>query len=486
MVTYQNAIVNFAMNVPTGHNPYIVVAHHLVGLLVPPPIATWARWLQRVVIAGYLVMFIQSCRLTYMGLKRRSYQRVGFDELGIIYIDSITASGIAYTLYASLVITDLILDEVISSGKNAVAVWIIVYGYKFLILYYLGLSFLWTCARHCASLQWKSPRHIGPSFGRSNIPKLAPWIMHLILIVFFFWPIAPVIYQFAAAKNEYNLIKNIVLSVNQELLQSAGSFSPKSYKNYQLLVNLVPLQSVIGHVAFTPFLFYALQGLYRYRKSEFYYSDTLVMSNQDNNQELRLMANTTQKKRKLVVSRVLLAYTGYLVQGPVMTWQLATARDWFFLDPNWLIGSHLGLHGPQMISGNITLFLLVYTIRMHAPSCKDNLPTIRMASKTLKDPGTRNKATPSNNRIEPFSSLNTNVLQIIDHTEYNIHNIGSIETLLQHDTNHTPSLRNCEVMSEKPTGLRTTFESDIGSSNNTKPIKLVSRRYIQNTNVLEE
>lgn len=60
--------------------------------------------------------------------------------------------------------------------------------------------------------------------------------------------IAIIIWQFLSAAAQYNHIKDGVIAMSERLLESAASYSRESYRQYQLLVILLPAQKLLGDV----------------------------------------------------------------------------------------------------------------------------------------------------------------------------------------------------------------------------------------------
>ncbi|KAG0144091.1 hypothetical protein CROQUDRAFT_95404 [Cronartium quercuum f. sp. fusiforme G11] len=130
----EQALIEFVNTLPPTTNPYSAVANHLIQLIEPPAISKVGRWLERVILLLFVVIFIQCCCLIYTRIKAKIFRGFRFDELGLLSIDVPSVCAVAYLIYSSLVITDSILDEIFATDYRFEGGRIMLFGCKFIVI----------------------------------------------------------------------------------------------------------------------------------------------------------------------------------------------------------------------------------------------------------------------------------------------------------------------------------------------------------------
>ncbi|KAG0148989.1 hypothetical protein CROQUDRAFT_89560 [Cronartium quercuum f. sp. fusiforme G11] len=81
----EKSLIQFINDIPPGVNAYSTVANQLFSLLQPPTTPAWVQWVQRVILLGYGIMFLQAVYLVSLRIKTKMFRGIIFNELAIFW-----------------------------------------------------------------------------------------------------------------------------------------------------------------------------------------------------------------------------------------------------------------------------------------------------------------------------------------------------------------------------------------------------------------
>ncbi|EGG07302.1 uncharacterized protein MELLADRAFT_77572 [Melampsora larici-populina 98AG31] len=106
-----------------------------------------------------------------------------------------------------------------------------------------------------------------------------------------------------------------------------------------------------------PLFNFSLRGLYKRRLAGEGLESIPGLSAEDHEEKLISAREINRKKRNMLVYHALLSVVGILVHLPILGWQVGYIKDASLRYKDWLLVTKLGLHGPFVIAGNITMLV---------------------------------------------------------------------------------------------------------------------------------
>ncbi|EGF98243.1 uncharacterized protein MELLADRAFT_73636 [Melampsora larici-populina 98AG31] len=103
-------------------------------MLLPPPMPSWSRSIQRAIIAIYVLIFLSSFFLLGWRIKTNKFLFIGLNAMGLIKFDCMSLGAIVGTIYSSVTITDLVWKETIMDGYHDQSWQLILSGCKFIVV----------------------------------------------------------------------------------------------------------------------------------------------------------------------------------------------------------------------------------------------------------------------------------------------------------------------------------------------------------------
>ncbi|KAH9809413.1 hypothetical protein DFH28DRAFT_905472, partial [Melampsora americana] len=106
-----------------------------------------------------------------------------------------------------------------------------------------------------------------------------------------------------------------------------------------------------------PLFNFSLRGLYKRKFTGEGLESIPGLSAEDHAQRLISAREINRRKRNMLVYHALLSVVGILVHLPILAWQVGYMKDTSLRHKDWLLITKLGLNGPFVIAGNITMLV---------------------------------------------------------------------------------------------------------------------------------
>ncbi|KAH9809415.1 hypothetical protein DFH28DRAFT_1225509 [Melampsora americana] len=366
----QDGLLHLLVGMPSDVNPFLVIANALEASLKPGIMPPWAQWLNRCILIGFFLMWIQASRLLYIRIQTNSIHSFRFNQLGLLRIDVLSLYVVGLWVYS---MPDMILHEAIMSGlRNHSGEIILFVRSRSLQACSFISGLLWVCVVQATLLVLES------SGDKKQLPRIVRWTMNAMFLTLCLAPIPAVIATYAQAEIAYSSILRIGNPVILLLREAAVSYSPEKdslYQISQILVFARPATyqlnlfvrairrgmliyvSVLGFVTvfYIPLLIVSLRVLFQHHIPN---DSHACSSRMPFSKVLRSPTKHVQaivKMRKMVVYHSVFTLSSIFTHSPVLIWRLFNTKTDFLRNQTWILVTRLGLHGPFVIAANLIL-----------------------------------------------------------------------------------------------------------------------------------
>lgn len=384
MSTYaQTTLLNFVLTLSPADeiNPYSQTEERLHVLLQPPEMLPWCRWIQRVILGIYVLIFLQSSSLLFWRIKTSKFHFIGLNAMGLIKFDCISLCALVGTIYSTVAITDMVWKEIIMDGYYDQSWQLILFGCKFLLVMTASWCFLWVCIGHWLLQQARNSHRELNEF----MPPVVAWAMNGLFVFMAFWPNAPILVKYFQINSDYLAVKAALDPIMKKLSRSAMTYSPDTYNQAGLILRLMPAQAALPHldnigdclrvsvilylisnvilyVAYIPFIYLLVKGSRKFRIASEEDSDSVEETKSYSHVEaerLRYLNDKFRQQHEAVLQHVVMTYLSTIVYVPVVIWLIICSfQDAYFMKSYWWNIALTGLHGPYAIVTAISLYLL--------------------------------------------------------------------------------------------------------------------------------
>ncbi|EGG02292.1 uncharacterized protein MELLADRAFT_72818 [Melampsora larici-populina 98AG31] len=354
----ETSVIKFVLSLPPTTNPYSATADYLESVSRPcSTLPIWSRWLIRLVLLSYVLMFFQTARPLYIRIKTRKFDIIGFNTLNLIKIDTANHLTAGYLLYSTLSIINLIWRDLSLSGYTSPIPSDFIDCTKSLVSLTLSWLFLWICISHSLLVRWKPLEEHPLEKARYMSPKSA-WLLNGGFFVTILWPYVPVIFSSFRVVAEETKIVEVLKPVIIALRKSSHAYSPSDYNTLGLLSTLIPGREAFDHAdsLVVPFRIVIFCYLISASILCIAYPPILLHTFKGMNQSGKTTASVRSQKGSVVIHSFL-AFTSTLWNVPILIWTLEFQSYSFIYDSLWWTMIILGIDGILAITGNIIIFL---------------------------------------------------------------------------------------------------------------------------------
>ncbi|KAH9811130.1 hypothetical protein DFH28DRAFT_901368 [Melampsora americana] len=384
LIPDETKVVKFVLDLPSTTNSYLATADYLQTLLTPcRMLPMWSRWLMRLMIFSYVLMFLQTVHLLYIRIKTRKFYIIGLNTLNLIKIDSANHLTVGYLLYSTLSIINLVWRDLSIGGYISPIPSDFIEATKSLVSLTFSWMFLWICISHSILVKWK-PLEEHPLEKARHMSAKSVWFLNGGFLVTILWPFVPVIRSSFQLVAEETRIIEILTPIIKTLHESVHTSSQTNQNTLGLLGILSPAREVFNHtnalvlqfrivifcylisasilcLAYPPILVHMFKGLQRSGD----------------------VSASCKSQRGSVMLHSFLAYISTLWNVPILIWTLTFQSYSFLYDPSWWTLIILGIDGLLAVTGNINLFLTYSNIQIASSSgsetCHDSSRAVKSA-----------------------------------------------------------------------------------------------------------
>ncbi|KAG0149554.1 hypothetical protein CROQUDRAFT_669088 [Cronartium quercuum f. sp. fusiforme G11] len=229
-------VISFVKNIPSEANPYLVTAKFLSDQLQSPPLPTWSRWVARLTLLGFIIMFFQACYLLYVRINTKHFRFFTWNSLGLLQLDVSGVGAMSYIAYSTVAIIDLAFKETIRRGQHDQTGELFLNGVKYIIILEWLWVFLWVRACQLAALT------------KGTLTRASRCIINISLVLMSLWPIPPIFWAYVKLNSEYIHIKDTIKPIMAELSLAAPSYTTKTYNQAHIWIILMPALRVVPHI----------------------------------------------------------------------------------------------------------------------------------------------------------------------------------------------------------------------------------------------
>ncbi|EGG00273.1 uncharacterized protein MELLADRAFT_57656 [Melampsora larici-populina 98AG31] len=355
----EDKVINFITHLPSNANPYQAAADCLATFLLPYPLPSWSRYLQRVYAVTFLMMFFQSIYVLYVRSKTKRLYHIGLNSMGLLQLDRANHCGLCYFLYSIIALSEIICEELVQSGQLDQGWPNFLLGIKLTLTVICARVILWLCICHCAldALRRKNQRG-------QVLSKTVTWAMNTFLVIILFAPAVQIIISFYQVTMEYQHIRKMVTGIIDIYRDLAPSCSLVKCSVTQTIPQLVSHWSVLHHVDLLEY--YTTLGSDSYLficgiVLLVYVPFLFLLSRSFNDQEG--LESSLKKQQEGVFSNTLLEFTIILLLLILVSCETSLVHkgDFIYNSSFWLI-SRIGIGGVISTLGNTALFLILCSL----------------------------------------------------------------------------------------------------------------------------
>ncbi|KAG0142255.1 hypothetical protein CROQUDRAFT_662827 [Cronartium quercuum f. sp. fusiforme G11] len=384
MSEVHSLVLKFVTKIALDKNPYLETAHLINSMIQPPVVSQWNLWTVRCITVGFAILFCQATNLLYLRITTNRFYFFKINKLGLINMEVINMNTLGYLIFSGLAFSDRIFREVVWAGYHNQSGQIFLFCTKFLAALFSAWVVWWVCVCHCVLLRWGDSME-DPTRPNTSKARMAAWMMNMCFLALALWVFVPVIWVFFKVNSEYIMIANVGDATIRKLLRSASSYSPATYTQVRLLLELIPLQKNIphliklGHYIRYGLVFYFISVLsliltwipfliVSNRKTVVEAKFELQESSVGLSQKVDDAYNYMRQQGKLVAWHTTVVFITSAAHLPGLLCALSFTSHFFYLDPLWWASLEIGLELPIAILGNISLFLLYLLVSRQPPA----------------------------------------------------------------------------------------------------------------------
>ncbi|KAG0147727.1 hypothetical protein CROQUDRAFT_670321 [Cronartium quercuum f. sp. fusiforme G11] len=351
----EQKMIAFIMKLPPTANPYNSIAGYLVRETAPLLLPIWARIVMAVIMAGYVIMFLQSLHLIYIRIVTKTFRFHSFTRLGIVKIDVPNLTCFIYFLYSLLALADLtfqqLMDAKLVSGRQKLTL----FGSKFSILLAGSWAYIWVCFCQCVSTLWdESWNH---SIQRPRLSAPLRWSLNMGFVVASFWAVPILILTFLQANSEFEKLRHTLNIILSDLHHQATTYNGTGYNRMELLLRLQPasmlgvyrdrlalwirrgiivglVDLIILGIIYAPLLIVSI-GALRRRTAQCTF--TAATGTAEESLQFQKIEARLRVEQQTIVMHAYTAYALTVIFVPVMAWQLSYKGSTFLKSETCLI-----------------------------------------------------------------------------------------------------------------------------------------------------
>ncbi|EGG07677.1 uncharacterized protein MELLADRAFT_55849 [Melampsora larici-populina 98AG31] len=386
----KDRITNFVIHLAPDVNPYQATADYVANFLLPCTLPSWSRYVEFVILAGFLIMFSQASYILYVRSKTKKIYHIGLNDMGLIQYDRANHCGLFYFLYSILGMTQIVVQPFVRNGHLDQGGPDFLLGIQFTLKSGCSGVVSWLAICHCLSVQGYVFRRSTPVGQFLSAP--VTWAMNVSSVMIFLGPTVTCIISYYQVAMEYHRIRQLVMPVVDILRDEASTCAIETCTVIHMIPRLLSLITRVSHhidllvhwcrIGTGSYLFFDgciiviyIPLLYRLFRS-FKAQRRLFRGSQ--RQQDRIFANTLIEFAIILITFVLCFFSMTLIQ-----------EGDFIFNPSYFLVLRIGVHGVLATLGNIALFLIICSYRetdieppkVHIP----NLPSFQAAGFSKSD-----------------------------------------------------------------------------------------------------
>lgn len=182
-----SSVTDFLANLPPDVNPYLATANMLENSVHSPRSPPWARRLSVATIIFFTIMLLQAVYLVFQKVRVQT-PKMKFNKLGLVVFDLSYATGIGFSLTASLTVTVLVLERISDSGHRVrESVIALLFGHQFMPILITAWALSWFGTCQCALAFWNS--NAAFNLNRKRLQAFLQWGLSATFLLASFGPI---------------------------------------------------------------------------------------------------------------------------------------------------------------------------------------------------------------------------------------------------------------------------------------------------------
>ncbi|EGG09063.1 uncharacterized protein MELLADRAFT_71273 [Melampsora larici-populina 98AG31] len=260
----------------------------------------------------------------------------------------------------------IVFEEFTLAGWHDHGTSEVISGTKPLFLLVASWAYLWSFVCLLVSIRLK------PIAGNPTaLPAVVSWTLNGLFLVILLWPFAPVFWSFYMVSVEHVYILKILEPITKALLQSAHTYSKRTYTPAKIIVLLLPAEKALARIAIvsihvrrglTCYLVSCVLLCLAYPPFLFFTLKTMILPSHLE-KSLKLQRNAVP-----VFQISILTFLVSACNIPLLYWMLNFPGDSFVTDSTWWVGMELGLTIPYTIVANINLWVSYRAANRQSPT----------------------------------------------------------------------------------------------------------------------
>lgn len=395
-----SSVTDFLANLPPDVNPYLATANMLENSVHSPRSPPWARRLSVATIIFFTIMLLQAVYLVFQKVRVQT-PKMKFNKLGLVVFDLSYATGIGFSLTASLTVTVLVLERISDSGHRVrESVIALLFGHQFMPILITAWALSWFGTCQCALAFWNS--NAAFNLNRKRLQAFLQWGLSATFLLASFGPIIACSWTYAIAYVKLRRIESVIHQITSILRTDAEHYDPNGPNQLRIVTTvmpvqeLAPLQKDLGNclqrslgiycavisllVLITlPLISMSLRGLYK--RTIFQWLLDTALGRAPGVKPSKISKELLREREKLVNYSLCVIFSTAVHLPPLIS-ELSQSPMGYFQSSKRKQVTHLGLTVPFSITGNIILLIL----NLHAGQL---VREKKKALKTLKPSGLR-------------------------------------------------------------------------------------------------